>query len=283
MIADLRHLYLETVKRSVAGLTHESAYELRPAEFEGSVLRRVNGAVRAGVGIAGRLTAQELALVRRIDEDQRREGGPWPLVGETMIGARRLDHLQRSVEAILAAGTPGDLIETGVWRGGAAIMMRAVLAAHQVADRKVWLADSFSGVPAPDPERHPADAGYKLHRYDELAVSVERVRANFARYDLLDDQVEFVVGRFRDTLPRLQGHRWSLIRLDGDLAEATHDALENLYPSLSPGGIVIVDDYGAVRACRRAVQEFRSAYGVREPIERIDDSAISWTRAPLTG
>jgi O-methyltransferase len=282
MIPDLRSLYLETVKRSVAGLTHEAAYELRPAEFEGGVVRRVNAAVGAGVRIAGRLTAQQLALVRQIDDDRRHEGGPWPLVGETMIGARRLDHLQRCVETVLADAIPGDLIETGVWRGGAAIVMRAVLAAHHVADRRVWLADSFAGVPDPNPDRYPADAGYRLHRYGELAVSVERVKANFARYGLFDDQVRFVVGRFRDTLPTLRGHRWSLIRLDGDLAEATHDALENLYPSLSPGGLVIVDDYGAVRACREAVQEFRAAHDVREPIERIDESAIWWTRALLS-
>ena len=283
MIADLRTLYLETVKRSVAGLTHQGAYELRPSAFDAGVVRRVNEALGAGVRIAGRLTTQELALVRRIDDGRRGEGGPWPLVGETMIGARRLDHLQRCVEIVLANAIPGDLIEAGVWRGGAAIVMRAVLAADQIADRTVWLADSFEGVPSPDPRRHPADAGYRLHRYPELAISIEHVRANFARYGLLDDQVRFVEGRFRDTLPTLSGHRWSLIRVDGDLAESTHDSLQNLYPSLSPGGFVIVDDYGAVRACRQAVDEFRAIRRVREPIEYIDESAVFWRRRSVAG
>jgi O-methyltransferase len=168
-------------------------------------------------------------------------------------------------------------------RGGAAILMRAVLAADQITDRTVWLADSFEGVPVPDPGRHPADAGYKLHRYPELAVRVEQVRANVARYGLLDDQIRFLEGRFRDTLPTLRGHRRSVIRVDGDLAESTHDALENLYPSLSLGGFVIVDDYGVVRACRHAVEEFRAAHDVREPIEYIDESAVFWRRASVAG
>jgi O-methyltransferase len=279
MIPDLRKLYLETVKRSVAGLTHEAAYELRPSAFDGGIVRRLNEAVGAGVRAAGRLSDQELDLVRRIDDGRRRAGGPWPLVGETMIGAERLHHLQRCVETVLTEAIAGDLIETGVWRGGAGIVMRAVLAAYDVGDRTVWLADSFAGVPAPDSRRHPADAGYRLHRYEELAVSVQRVRANFDRYCLLDDQVRFVEGRFRDTLPTLKGHPWSLIRLDGDLAESTHDALENLYPSLSPGGYVIVDDYGVVRACRTAVDEFRGRHDVREPIEYLDASAVSWRRS----
>ena len=279
MIPDLPALYVETVKRSVAGLTHEAAFELRPAAFAPGPSRRLNEVLGWVVRAAGRLSGQDLALVRRIAETDRREGGPWPLVGETMIGARRLDHLHACVERVLADGVDGDLVETGVWRGGAAILMRAILAVHGVGDRTVWIADSFAGVPPPDPDRHPPDAGYRLHRYRELAVSLDRVRANFERYGLLDAQVRFVPGRFRHTLPRLRGHRWSVIRLDGDLAEATMDALENLYPSLSPGGYVIIDDYGAVRACRRAVDDFRSQYEVHEPIEAIDSSAVAWRRA----
>jgi hypothetical protein len=279
MIADLRSLYLETVKRSVAGLTHEAAYELRPSAFEPGTRRRLNQALGGVVRVAGRLSRQELAIVRRIDDQRRGEGGPWPLVGETMVGLPRLDHLHACIETVLADEVPGDLVETGVWRGGAAIVMRAVLAAHAIADRSVWVADSFAGVPEPDPDRHPADANYRLHRYGELAVSQARVRASFERYGLLDAQVRFVPGRFRDTLPPLRGHPWALIRLDGDLAEATHDALENLYGSLAPGGYLIIDDYGAVRACRHAVADFRRRNDVREPIHTIDHSAVFWRRA----
>ncbi len=76
------------------------------------------------------------------DLQWRMEGRDWPLLGHTMIGIKRLDNLQFCVERVLADDVPGDLIETGVWRGGATIFMRAILKAHGVTDRRVWVADS---------------------------------------------------------------------------------------------------------------------------------------------
>jgi len=76
--------------------------------------------------------------------------GQWPSHAHTMIGLERLDNIRECLEGVLAEGVAGDLIETGVWRGGATIFMRAVLKAHGVADRTVWVADSFSGLPQPD-------------------------------------------------------------------------------------------------------------------------------------
>jgi hypothetical protein len=283
MISDLGEMYLETVKRALTGLDHEASYELRPGLFERGVTPRLDEALGSLVKLAGRLSRQRLVLVREIGRTDRLSGGPWPLVGETMVGAERLDHLRGCIVQVLDDGVPGDLIETGVWRGGAAIFMRAVLAAAEVRDRSVWVADSFTGVPQPDPSRHPADAGYDLHRHPELAVSLTRVRAAFERYGLLDNQVRFVEGRFADTLPALRGHPWALLRLDGDLAESTHDALVNLYPSLAPGGFVIVDDYGVVRACRSAVDAFRREHGIQDPIEWIDGSAVFWRRGAPGG
>ena len=118
-----------------------------------------------------------------------------------MIGMKRLDNLQHCVEDTLARQVPGDLIETGVWRGGASIFMRGILRAHGVSDRTVWVADSFQGLPPPNPDAYPADAGDPLHTFDYLAVSLEDVKSHFERYGLLDDQVRFLKGWFRDTLP----------------------------------------------------------------------------------
>ena len=195
-----------------------------------------------------------------------------------MIGERRMRQLQGAVEYVLEKGVPGDFIETGVWRGGACILMRAVLAAWGVTDRKVWVADSFEGLPEPDAARYPQDAGIQLHRFDQLAVPLEAVRANFARYQLLDEQVVFVKGWFRDTLPRAPIERLAVLRLDGDLYESTMDALTALYDKVSPGGIVIVDDYGQIAACREAVTDFRRLRGIDEPMSRIDDSGAHWQR-----
>jgi precorrin-6B methylase 2 len=104
------------------------------------------------------------------------------------------------------------------------------------------------------------------------------VRENFARFGLLDDQVEFVKGWFRDTLPALRGHTWAIIRLDGDLYESTMDALENLYDNLAAGGWLIVDDY-EIEACRQAVTDFRAARGVTEEIKEIDGYGVCWQKA----
>ena len=213
------------------------------------------------------------------DPAVRELGRDWPPTAHTMIGLRRLDNLQECVEDVLARGVPGDLIETGVWRGGASIFMRAVLQAHGVSDRRVWVADSFEGLPPPDPVRYPADAGDYHHRMTELAVSLEQVRTHFDRYGLLDDQVRFLKGWFKDTLPGAPVERLAVIRLDGDMYESTLQALTSLYPKLSVGGYLIVDDYDAVQACNQAVHDYRKAQGIREEMLRMPVCGAFWRRS----
>ena len=159
-----------------------------------------------------------------------------------MIGMQRLTSLQHCVETVLAEDVPGDLVECGVWRGGASILMRAVLAAHGDETRCVWLADSFAGLPRPDTANYKADKGIRLYlrlRFAPiLAVPETEVRANFQRYGLLDDQVCFLPGWFKDTLHDAPIDRIAVLRLDGDLYESTIQALDALYPRLSPGGFL---------------------------------------------
>jgi O-methyltransferase len=109
-------------------------------------------------------------------------------------------------------------------------------------------------------------------------VPLEEVKANFARYGLLDDQVRFVPGWFRDTLPGAPIERIGLLRLDGDMYESTYVALEALYPRLSPGGYLVVDDYGAIPSCRRAITDYRAANHIEDPIHEIDWTGVYWRR-----
>lgn len=125
----------------------------------------------------------------------------------------------------------------------------------------------------------PADAGHDLSHVDTLAVSADTVRAAFERYGLLDDRVRFLEGWFSDTLPSAQIEQLAVLRLDGDLYESTIDALHALYPKLSVGGFVIVDDYGAWEPCRRAVDDFRSAHGISEEITKVDWTGVHWRRS----
>jgi O-methyltransferase len=219
-------------------------------------------------------------LIRRLkfDPELRLEGRDWPADAETMIGLRRLNNIQYCVEDVLRSRVPGDLIETGVWRGGATIFMRALLKAYGDTDRRVWVADSFHGLPEPDAANYPEDSQFNLSKYPELSVSLEQVKANFARYGLLDDQVRFLVGWFRDTLPSAPIERLAVLRLDGDLYESTMDALRVLYPKLSSGGYVIVDDYGAVPPCKSAVDAYRNEHAISEPLEQVDWSGVFWRK-----
>jgi hypothetical protein len=208
----------------------------------------------------------------------RQEGMDKPGYAHTMIGMRRLDSLQACVETALRENVPGDLIETGVWRGGACIFMRAVLAAHGVADRRVFVADSFEGLPTPDLGHWPADRGDTYHLDRFFAVSKEEVEANFRAYGLLDAQVVFLQGWFKDTLPAAPIGRLALMRLDGDMYGSTMEALENLYPKLSPGGFCIIDDF-SLPGCRQAVDDFRARNGVNAHLVEIDWTGRYWRKS----
>lgn len=197
----------------------------------------------------------------------------------TMVGVLRLQNVRELVQRAINQGIPGDFIETGVWRGGCCILMRGIMAANLVTDRKVYVADSFQGLPSPNLALFPQDAGLTLHIVPELAVSLEEVRDNFKRYNLLDDKVVFVEGFFSDTLPSLEAQSFAVIRLDGDMYESTWVALTCLYPKLSPGGFIIVDDYGAIQQCREAVEDFRASNQIAEAIQQIDWTGVWWRKA----
>jgi O-methyltransferase len=192
---------------------------------------------------------------------------------------QRLTSLQHCVETVLTDGVPGDLVECGVWRGGASILMRAVLAAYGDQTRRVWLADSFAGVPPPDTANYKADKGIRLHRHaNVLGVPEAEVRSNFERYGLLDDQVRFLPGWFKDTLADAPIEQISVLRLDGDLYESTIQALDALYPRLSSGGFCIIDDYHALTACEQAVADYREKHGITAEIVEIDGTGVLWRK-----
>lgn len=211
-------------------------------------------------------------------EDHRMLGRDWPARAHTMIGLKRLDNLETCVETVLREGIPGDLIETGVWRGGACIFMRAILKVHDEHGRRVWVADSFKGLPPPDAANYAPDAGDTHYTHDFLAVSREQVESNFSRYGLLDDQICFLEGWFKDTLPNAPIERLAVIRLDGDMYESTIQVLETLYDKLSPGGFVIIDDY-MLKPCAQAVHDFRRIRNITDPIQDIDGVGAFWRRS----
>jgi len=213
-------------------------------------------------------------------EEHRLAGRDWPSKAHTMIGLDGLNNIQFCLEDIIKNNITGDCIETGVWRGGATILMRAVLNEYQVTDKTVWVADSFEGLPVPNPAKYPEDTyTYNVSEPNKiLAISLESVKSNFAKYDLLDNQVKFLKGWFKDTLPHAPIEKLSLLRLDGDFYESTMDTLVHLYPKLSVGGYIIIDDYVAMDQCAHAIEDYRRLHDITDKIESAGWSVRYWKK-----
>jgi hypothetical protein len=263
-----RDLYIDLVKRCVVNIPYVDA-EINPIQ--------PYGRVRAAVLALGRMAGIQLAHARRGSYAARVEGRDHSDIAHSMVSLKRLDNVQTCIETVLADGVPGDFIETGVMRGGTVILMRAILKAHGVNDRVVWAADSFEGLPAPNVELYSEDEGAAWHLRPLTEVGLDHVKRNFDRYGLLDGQVKFLPGWFRDTLASAPVERLAVLRLDGDLYESTMDAMVPLYPKLSPGGFLIVDDYN-LPMCRKAVHDYRTREGITEPIIQIDDAGVYWRK-----
>ena len=215
---------------------------------------------------------------RYFDTYLRENGADVPKNAFTMIGAKRMANIRTLAETLIRDQIEGDFIETGVWRGGASIFMRAILLAYGIKDRRVWLADSFEGLPKADAEKYPADNFVDFSSIDLLKVSLEVVQENFSQLDLLDDQVKFLKGWFKDTLPNAPIKQLALLRLDGDMYESTMDALNALYPKLSPGGYVIVDDY-VLPCCKLAIHDFFKSQGIDPELVTIDEYSVYWRKS----
>lgn len=266
---DARLMYIDLVKRCVLNLPYVDA-ELNPIQ--------PHGKLRTGVLSVFKRANIQLAHLRRGDYERRLSGHDFSDIAHSMLSFKRLDNLQMCVESVIRENIAGDLIETGVMRGGAVILMRAILRAYGVQDRTVWVADSFEGLPAPDPKNYPADAGAQWHLRPLTEVGVEHVKRNFERYGLFDNQVRFLPGWFRDTLPEAPIKQLAVMRLDGDLYESTMDALVPLYPKLAPGGFVIIDDY-SLPMCQQAVEDYRARMGIADEIIAIDGDGVFWRKS----
>lgn len=263
-------LYVDLLKRALTNWNHGHE-EFAPVDFTavGKLLQRW-------------MCPEGAMLVRHqpFDADKRQNGQDWPapFFAHTMIGMKRLDNLQQCVESVLRDKVPGDFIETGVWRGGGSIFMRGLLKVYGDVERRVWVADSFQGLPQPNVEDYPEDAGDVHFAIDDLKVSMEQVRRNFEAYGLFDDQVKFLKGWFSETLPIAPIEQLAVLRLDGDMYESTIVALDSLYHKLSIGGYVIVDDY-CIPSCRKAVDDFRSRLQIIDEVCHIDGTGVFWRRS----
>lgn len=230
-----------------------------------------------GEWLRAQLRRHRLELVRKgasFDRYKRSQGQDWPLHAETMVGNVRLEQVHSALETVVAEGIEGDFLECGIWRGGVCIYVRAFFDTFD-AGRHVWGADSFEGLPVGG--HYSQDEGDLHHTWHEFAVPVEDVQANFDRYGLDPIGYTLIKGWFRDTLPDWEAPL-AVLRCDGDMYEGTMDPLRCCYDAVSPGGFVIIDDYGAVRGARQATDDFRFEQGITAPMTQIDWTGHYWRK-----
>lgn len=213
-----------------------------------------------------------------VDAHKRLNGYDWPANAKTMIGLNRLNHIESMMRDLLSNHIPGDIVETGVWRGGVIILMQALLEENKTKDRKIWAFDSFEGLPIPNTSKYPADKESSLHKIKLLKASLEDVQKNIKDYNLQIENIVFCKGWFKDTLAKNSIEKIALLHIDSDLYESTYLSLSHLYPKLSEGAYIIIDDYNAFPFCKEAVDLYRKENKINAPIENIDKEAIFWKK-----
>lgn len=230
-----------------------------------------------------------------------------------MAGQRRLDHTAAAVASVVEDGVPGDFLETGVFRGGMSFVAAKTfeLLGSKASGRRVHLADSFSGLPnlkdynRAGSEFSEGDEGKPTHALDRQELSAHRikllnnngldlVKSSAKKLNLDMARLRFVPGYFNESLPKLleeEGSKLQLavLRLDGDAFASTLEAIELLYPRLSPGGYLIIDDFTDWSSCRAAIDLYRKKHNIVDPITLIPHKRTEiirgayWRKQPAPG
>jgi O-methyltransferase len=211
-----------------------------------------------------------LAQRHPFDPDKRWLGLDHPIHAETMIGLERLNQFHEALITIQEEAVPGNILEAGIWRGGAVIFAAQYLNVWQIPSRTVFACDSFEGLPRPE-MLFPADAGDSHYTYDHLSVSLERVKENFSSYLVPMDRVVFVKGFFSETLQDLECGQLAILRLDGDMYSSTIQTLDCLFDRVSPGGFIIIDDW-RLPGAQKAVKDFLKTRDLDPKIHEIKGS-----------
>jgi hypothetical protein len=198
----------------------------------------------------------------------------------TMTSVERMYALWQAAGHVARSGVPGDYVECGVWRGGSSMLAALTFAEAAEPDRRLWLYDTFEGMTEPTERDRAFDSAtpisddwssYRTETGSSLAyASLGEVKANMQQAGIPPDRLEYVAGRVEETIPARAPEQIALLRLDTDWYESTRHELEQLYPRLSPGGVLIVDDYGHWAGAREAVDEFFARLPSAPLLTRID-------------
>lgn len=270
---ELRERYLDLIKRFLIRY-----------EFDEEIIEyrdiRVTSRYRRILKLLSKFLPEDIKLLemgKKRELSERLEGKDWPVTAESMVGLKRMNQLHDALRTIERERLPGDIVETGVWRGGALIFAASFLEVNEIYGRKVFGCDSFEGLPKPSID-YPVDFGDSHFKYSYLSVSIDQVKKNLRKYNVGMDQVTLVKGWFSDTLHKIETERIAILRLDGDMYSSTIEALEALYHKVVSGGFVIIDDF-SLKGAHQAVVDFLHSRAITVEFEEIDE-ASAFFRVP---
>lgn len=190
----------------------------------------------------------------------------------TLLTKSQLDLVEHAVVSVEQRGIPGDFMEAGIWRGGVIIFLRGLMDAYGIEGRCIIAADSFEGIP-----RNIRAVNDPVDEWpDRWVAGVEEVKRNIDRFGFLDERIRFLVGYFETSLKELADETFALIRLDSDSYDSVETSLNHLYPRLSRGGIVIVDDWH-LPGCQMAVRDYLQRENVTAEI-RVHGGNAWWIK-----
>lgn len=225
-------------------------------------------------------TFPEESVIRQIMEKQidehRLEGLDWPEDAVTMIGLKRMNNLHQMLDYVRTNNIEGDLMETGVWKGGATIFMKLYCDIYGL-DKKVFVCDSFAGLPKPS-GKFQQDHGDTHYAEPKLAISLEQVQNHFKIFKCLDEKVIFIKGFFGETLPNNNLiEKLAILRMDGDMYESTYDVFYSCYDKLVDSGVCIIDDF-CLKGARECTHDFRQARNIQDILVTVDRCGVYWIK-----
>ena len=198
----------------------------------------------------------------------------------TLTSPERIAALCEATRYLAQARIPGDVVECGVWRGGSMMAVARTLLQMNDTARELFLYDTFSGMPMPGEKDvtyagTPASALMREEKRDDPSsiwcdAPLQGVKEAVFSVGYPREQTHFIEGKVEDTIPGTAPERIALLRLDTDWYESTRHELTHLFPRLSKGGVLIVDDYGHWKGARQAVDEYIAKSGARLLLNRID-------------
>lgn len=187
----------------------------------------------------------------------------------TMVRNYNLINLYWMVRYINRNNIPGAIVECGVWNGGSSAMMAA--ACHDSGtQREFWLFDSFEGLPPPSARDQALERIFYFKDWNR--GSIDKVKQIFKKLNLSLDRVHFVKGWFDQTIPHTPLPEVALLHIDADWYDSVMTVLKHLYDHVTPGGYIVLDDYGYWKGCDQAVHDFFTEHGLPQTLlHRVSD------------